>query len=382
MIDKLEKILNCKLDNNFKLFQENYNENILSNNAFYNIVLKNFKNNIKDKNELAKFFNIESENKRIDGEKISIIIPTYNRKYQLKECIDSILRQTYSNYEILIIDDCSKDNIEEFLKENYNDNRIIYIKNKINSGAGFSRKNGYNNSTGDYIIFCDDDDYYIDNNFFNKVVEIFKDEDISLVVSNSYLHYEKENKYVLSKLNYKGILPVEELLENFQFKYMKPNSTFSTVFRRSILEKSEIKKMKMVNDSSIYLRGLISGGKIFVNEKIIGIYRIHSKNITFNIKADFLIENLDEKKYIYNKIKEEKIFNNANYWFEKQVILTVGYFFYGTNPSKFEKKKIYKWINKNLKFQINIYLKLKIIECKVIIKKIVKKVLLKSNESK
>ena len=382
MSSELENILNYKIDNNYKLFQENYTENILSNNAFYKLILKNYKNNVKDKNELIKFLNIGFENKKIGEKKISIIIPTYNRKYQLKECIDSILRQTYTNYEILVIDDCSKDNTEEFLKENYSDDRIIYIKNKINSGAGFSRKIGYNSSTGDYIIFCDDDDYYIDDEYFNKVVEIFEEEDISLIVSNSYTHYEKENKYVFNRLNYKGILPVEELLENFQFKYMKPNSTFTTIFRKSILEKSEMKNMKMVNDSSIYLRGLISGKKVYVNEKIIGIYRIHSKNITFNIKSDFLIENLNEKKYVYEKIKNKKIIDNANYWFARQVLLTVEYFFSGTNPQKTEKDKIYKWIKTNIEFKSTIYLKLKIIEYKIIIKKFVKKVLLKNNESK
>lgn len=377
MSNKIEEILDIKLDNNFKLFQENYREDILSNTAFYNLFLKNFINTIKNENSLKNFFNIKSKDKKIQikEKKISVIIPTYNRKYQLKECIDSILRQTYFNYEILIVDDCSKDNIRDFLRENYNDERIIYIRNEKNSGAGYSRKNGYNNSTGDYIIFCDDDDYYIDNNYFSKVIEIFKNEDISLIVSNSYVHYEKENKYVLNRLNYKGILPAEELLENFQFKYMKPNSTFTTIFRKSILKKSKINNMKMVNDSSIYLRGLISGGKVFVNQNIIGIYRIHSKNITFNIKADFLIENLDEKKYIYNIIKENKIFNNVNYWFEKQVMLTVGYFFSGTNPEKKEKEKIYRWIKNNVNFKSNIYLKLKIIEYKVILKKIVKKVL-------
>lgn len=377
MSSKLENILNYKMDDNYKMFQENYDENILSDSAFYNLILKNYKNNIKDKNELTRFFNIDFEKQKVDEKKISVIIPTYNRKYQLKECIDSILRQKYTNYEILIIDDCSKDGTEEFLKENYSDDRIIYIKNKTNSGAGYSRKNGYYNSIGDYIIFCDDDDYYIDDEYFNKVIEIFEDEDISLIVSNSYIHYEKENKYVFNRLNYKGVLPAKEFLKNFQFKYMKPNSTFTTVFRRCILEKSEIKNMKMVNDSSIYLRGLLSGEKVFVNEKIIGIYRIHSRNITFNIKADFLIENLNEKKYIYNKLKEERKLGDINYWFVQQVMLTVEYFFSGTIPKKSEKNKIYKWINNNIEFKSNIYLKLKIIEYKVIIKKFVKKVLLR-----
>lgn len=367
----IEKILKSQSDSNFKMFYKNYKENILSEESCYNLLFKNYTKNFKEIKQLKKILNY---NKNIDEiKKISIIIPTYNRKNQLKECIDSILEQTYTNFEILIIDDCSTDGTQEFIKENYSDNRIIYIKNEKNSGAGYSRSNGYKKSTGDYIIFCDDDDYYIDNNYFSKAVKVLKNEEISLVVSNSYVHFEKENRYVLNKINFDNMIPVEKFLEKFQFEYMKPNSTFTTIFKKQILEKADFCEMKMVNDCSIYLRGLISGGRVYVNENIIGIYRIHSKNITFNIKADFLIDNLNEKKYIYQKIKEKKLSFDPKFWFEKQIILTVEYFFSGTNPIKSEKNKIYKWIKNNVNFKSNIFFKLKIFEYKVIIKKIIKK---------
>ena len=92
--------------------------------------------------------------------------------------------------------------------------------------------------------------------------------------------------------------------------------------------------MHMVNDSSIYLRSLLNEGKVFVNEKAIGVYRIHDKNITFNLKADFLVENLEEKKYIYHKIIENQIFKDPDTWFEQQIRLTVEYFLRKTVSSK------------------------------------------------
>lgn len=66
---------------------------------------------------------------------------------------------------------------------------------------GLSRLKGYNLSQGDYIIFCDNDDYFIDNNYFNDIINIFKDKNINVICSESYTHYEKEDKYQYSGLN-------------------------------------------------------------------------------------------------------------------------------------------------------------------------------------
>lgn len=298
----------------------------------------------------------------MNSKKISVIIPTYNRMDHLKECIDSILLQTYSNFELIVVDDCSKENVEAVIKS-YNDCRIKLLKNQKNSGAGYSRKHGYSHVTGEYVIFCDDDDYYVDNAFFENAINIFENSEINLICCNSYVKYEKENKIEFSKLNFDNMVDTQEYLKKFHVEYKKPNSTFSTIFRKSVLDKSNLKEMNMVNDASIYLRALIVDGKVGVYENPVGIYRIHSKNISFNIKADFLIKNLEEKKYVYEIIKNRN-WDNYDVWFEKQVMLTCKYFICGSIPSKDERNKVYIWIKNNLKEYKKILFKLKLLYIK------------------
>lgn len=90
---------------------------------------------------------------------VSIIIPVYNASRFLEETINSIQKQTYSNWEAIFIDDCSSDNsynlIKKYQKE---DKRIKLIKNKTNSGAAVSRNNGIDHAEGDYLCFLDADD--------------------------------------------------------------------------------------------------------------------------------------------------------------------------------------------------------------------------------
>lgn len=303
------------------------------------------------------------------GKKISIIIPTHNRWDNLKECIDSILLQTYPKFEIIIIDDCSTQDIESKLQQTYMDSRIFYFKNDTNKGPGGSRRNGYLKSNGDYIIFCDDDDYYIDCNYFRNVIEILNDKNIAMVCSNTNIKYEVENKNVLKKLDFPNLISNYEYLENFQTKYKKPNSTFSTVFRKEHLENSCFFSMEMMNDVAIYLRAFLNNGKVYRNDNVIGNYRVHSQNITFNIKPEFLIENLNEKKYVYNEICKRNLFNNAEKWFKEQVYASVEYFITSSNPEKSDFEKINNWISnnviKNKLFRLKIimlYIKTKIIK--------------------
>lgn len=90
---------------------------------------------------------------------VSIIIPVYNASRFLEETINSIQKQTYSNWEAIFIDDCSSDNsynlIKKYQKE---DKRIKLIKNKTNSGTAVSRNNGIDHAEGDYLCFLDADD--------------------------------------------------------------------------------------------------------------------------------------------------------------------------------------------------------------------------------
>lgn len=92
-------------------------------------------------------------------ELISVIIPTYNRAYVLKRAIESVQNQTYSNLEILVVDDGSADNTQQIVSE-ITDNRIRYIKNPQNRGVSHARNLGIAASQGKYIAFQDSDDVW------------------------------------------------------------------------------------------------------------------------------------------------------------------------------------------------------------------------------
>lgn len=275
---------------------------------------------------------------------ISIIIPTCNRIEMLKEAINSILSQNYSNYEIIIVDDFSIDNTEKIIQRDYSlNNSIKYYKNSRNMGAGFSRKFGYGKAKGEYIVFFDDDDYYIDNNFFKKAIYHFQNnQEISFVGSNSLIKYVKDNEYEFDELNLEGLINNVDYLKYFQTKYMKPNSTFTAVFSKKMLDKAEFENLQMVNDSSIYLRALLAGDA-YIMKDIIGVYRIHNKNITFSLKLDFLIENLQEKKYIYEQIVKKNLLLKPDDWWHNQLKLTSEYYIISSKINFDEFWRLLQW---------------------------------------
>ncbi len=108
----------------------------------------------------------------MNGELISIIIPTYKRYDLLERAIKSVLNQTYKNLEIIVVDDNISDSMErkktEEIMKKYPD--IIYIKNKKNLGGGLTRNVGIKRATGNYIAFLDDDDEFLPS----KIEEQYK----------------------------------------------------------------------------------------------------------------------------------------------------------------------------------------------------------------
>lgn len=278
---------------------------------------------------------------------ISVIIPSFNRKEFIDRAIDSVLKQNYKDVEILVIDDGSTDGTYEFLKEKYNNSNVKIYRNETNSGAGYSRKSGYQKSNGKYIIFMDDDDYYTNFDFFNHAIDVFKqNECVSMVSSSSTIEYVKENRFEPSIMNIKGLINNSDYLLKFQIEYMKSNSTFTTVFSRDKLEEAHFGQMEMVNDSSIYLRALLAG-HAYILDEISGIYRVHSKNITFSLKTDFIIDNLIEKKRIYDEIKQRNLLEDPDLWLKKQVLLTAKYFVENNKLEDKDFEGLINWCKEN-----------------------------------
>ncbi len=91
--------------------------------------------------------------------KVSIVIPVYNGAAYIGEAIESVLEQTYQNYELILVDDASTDRSMEVIAE-FDDSRIIYIRNESNQGSNVTRNTGIKAATGDLISFLDQDDFF------------------------------------------------------------------------------------------------------------------------------------------------------------------------------------------------------------------------------
>lgn len=288
----------------------------------------------------------KEKNKVKENELVSIIITTYNRKQFLTDAIKSILNQTYKNIEIIVVDDCSDDGTEELFDTIFTDDNIFYYKNKENRGCGFSRRYAFDNyCKGKYIIFMDDDDFYIDNDYINKSILIHESiDDLAFVSADTFIEYP--DKMILNELNNYGSVSGYEYFINFmKYDYKKPSSTFTAVFKKEVLEKVKLSEMKMVNDTSIYLRALLHGNPYFLND-VVGVYRIHGNNITYSCSVQFIIDNLEEKYKIGILAKERFNLDDEQFenWLFEQFYITIIYYLENSPSNIKDKLQLLRWI--------------------------------------
>ncbi len=202
----------------------------------------------------------------------SIIIPTYNRANMLTKAIESVLAQTYDNWELIIIDDGSTDNTKEVISS-YKSNKIIYIYQK-NQKESVARNKGIDTAKGDYICFLDDDDYYLDSfliKFYNKIK---KDKHDNTIYMCEQLE-KNGDKFVKVKLDKKK-------LNKNHIKYLTLNSNNLQPFviPAKILKSEKFEpKFEFGEDFHLLMR-LLFKSKLKVIPETLCVYRFH-KNSTF-----------------------------------------------------------------------------------------------------
>ena len=118
----------------------------------------------------------------MNNPKISVIVPVYNVEKYLGECLDSIINQTLKEIEIICVNDGSTDNSLSILKEYASKDIRIKIIDKENEGLGYTRKVGLNNATGEYILFCDSDDYYVELTAFEELYNYIEKVKVDIVI--------------------------------------------------------------------------------------------------------------------------------------------------------------------------------------------------------
>lgn len=166
---------------------------------------------------------------------VSVIIPTYNRAHLISRAIQSVLKQTYKDFEVIVIDDGSTDNTEYIIKQFQDkDNRIRYIKHKKNKGGSAARNAGIKLSKGDYIAFQDSDDEWLSEKL-EKQMKFFEGAPSNVgVVYSGFWRIEGDTK------NYIPSSQVTEKEGNVHKELLKGNfvTTQSIVIRKECFEKA------------------------------------------------------------------------------------------------------------------------------------------------
>ena len=287
----------------------------------------------------------ETKKREQAGPLVSVIITTFNRKDLLNRALESVQIQSYPNVEIVVIDDQSTDPstikvLKQWTKQSQYP--FSYSINEKNSGPSISRKNGYKKAKGEYLVFMDDDDYFVNVHAFAAAIDLFnRHPELAFVSGDSLLEHNNTGTIEYKPLNTHGYLKNTEYLPDFQIRMDKPRSTFSTVFSREKLEESCAFEMEMFNDSSIYLRALLSGDA-YISEDVWGVYFLHDENISKSINCKFIVDNMEEKFKVHQLMLNDGY--KDKFWIVDQYHLTINYFFNGNNTENLE--DLIQWMNR------------------------------------
>ncbi len=230
--------------------------------------------------------------------KVSIIIATYNRAHLLPRAIESVLSQSFQDWEMIIIDDNSKDSTESVVKKYLSDSRIRFIQHSQNMHIMQTRKEGVNEAQGEYIAMLDDDDIWDDTEKLKKQTEFLENnKDYNLIGTNAHAVDEKGNalfviRYPLLDRDIRKKILIKNCFINSSVLFRKHSA-----LECGLYEESE----KYVEDYGLWLR-MGREGKLRNLPDLSVKYRVNFSGITQTntlnqIKNSYLVIKKNKEYY-------------------------------------------------------------------------------------
>jgi glycosyltransferase involved in cell wall biosynthesis len=205
---------------------------------------------------------------------VSIIMPSYNSGLYIDQAVDSVIKQTYSNWELIIIDDASVDGSVERIQAKYNnENRIKILRMNQNKGAAFCRNEGLIQSTGRYIAFLDSDDIWYPKKLKTQI-EFISSNKFDMVFSSydvmtDNLTFIKKVKPP-SKVTYKDIIS------------KNPIGCLTVLYDSQKVGKIPMPVIKMRNDWGLWIKIIKHSGEAASTSESLGALRKHKDSLTSN----------------------------------------------------------------------------------------------------
>lgn len=205
----------------------------------------------------------------IDG-LVSIIMPSWNTGKFISESIHSVLNQTYTNWELLIVDDCSTDNTNDVVNT-FSDNRIKYFKNEKNSGAALTRNRAIKEARGEWIAFLDSDDLWKPEKL-EKQINFMKKNNYSFTY-HEYVKIDEDSNPLKIYVSGPQIVTKRKM-----YNYGYPGC-LTFMYSAKKMGLIQIKDIKKNNDYAILLK-LCKKADCYLLREDLASYRIREKSIS------------------------------------------------------------------------------------------------------
>ena len=246
--------------------------------------------------------------------KISVIIPVFNGSKYINRTLNSVLNQTFKDFEVICINDKSKDNSLEIIGQFASkDKRIKIINNENNIGAALSRNKGIDIAEGEYIYFLDADDY-IDEKYLECMYKKIESENCDIILNTS-IQTENDNK--ISEYRHPSmpdINPDGEYLDNITVTHDAPCFIWARMYRKSFLNRYNLRFLDITATDDVVFNGIVNMYRdktfVFYGEKY--HYTVNNTSVTGVAKSvdDRDLKHIKAYSLIYDYLKEHDKFDD------------------------------------------------------------------------
>lgn len=227
-------------------------------------------------------------------EMVSIVVPVYGVEKYIDECIQSLQDQTYTNLEILLVDDGGKDRSAQICEEYAAKDSRIKVIHKKNGGAASARNVGIDAATGEYICFIDGDDR-IGKDYVMHLWQILKEADAD--ISECGLYYWTKVGTEPIEIQYLGVADRNEYLKRFTLTWTCALMT-NKLFKRSVVGTVRFEEGHCIDDEFFTYQVVMNGQKVVSTDNPLYYYRIRSSSVMQNVGQQKERVMLDRVEYM------------------------------------------------------------------------------------
>ena len=273
--------------------------------------------------------------------KISVVIPVYKTKKEfLFRCIESVSKQTYQNFEVILVDDGSPDDCGAVCDELAKSDDKIKVIHQKNQGVSNARNNGIMNATGDWITFVDSDDW-IDLDTFQHVVSLIgqnKGKEIDIITFSMVVHNNNKDiqnpflpKEKTGRLNEEDLEELKKQIFHKAYSKFKPASAMvgvvaCKVYRRDFLNELNLRfneDLKFSEDGLFAYHAFSSSDKIYYLDRCMYHYRIHEDSATSKFRQNAIEEYTISLEALDRVINETKGSEGVRMAFYYRVVISL-----------------------------------------------------------